>query len=127
MSLRRSLSVSGRRPSVLFPMSPRAFWWGFAGLCAAIVAAGAIFGPVAGGAVPQAFDPSPPIAAAVLLALYFAPTLLAWNYRDPHIGRIFLLNLLNLLIGWTLVGWLIVLVRATLPAPRPAQEPLSER
>jgi hypothetical protein len=53
-----------------------------------------------------------PVVLSLLLALYFAPSLIVWRRREPAM-RIFLFNLLT---GWTLVGWAIVLVMALLPA-----------
>jgi hypothetical protein len=43
----------------------------------------------------------------VCLALYFLPTIIGWHKRNA--GAIFVLNLL---LGWTLVGWIIALVWA---------------
>ncbi|AJJ10315.1 superinfection immunity family protein [Yersinia rohdei] len=43
------------------------------------------------------------------LALYFLPTLIANNRKHKSIGGIFLLNLL---LGWSLVGWAIAFVWA---------------
>jgi hypothetical protein len=96
---------------------PQKIFRGFAG-CAAIMAAGAIVGPAAKGPAPADLDPSRLVVPALLLALYFAPAILAWRRDDPHLGRVFLLNLA---IGWTLVGWAIVLIRAVLPPPASAR------
>jgi hypothetical protein len=43
----------------------------------------------------------------VCLALYFLPTIIGWHKRNA--GAIFVLNLL---LGWTLVGWAVALVWA---------------
>jgi T4 superinfection immunity protein len=43
------------------------------------------------------------------LALYFVPTIIAFNRRSQH--RVAIL-LVNLLLGWTLVGWIAMLVWA---------------
>jgi hypothetical protein len=43
----------------------------------------------------------------VCLALYFLPTIIGWHKRNA--GAIFVLNLL---LGWTLVGWVVALVWA---------------
>jgi len=41
--------------------------------------------------------------------LYFVPTIVAGNRIHPQTGAIFVLNLC---LGWTLVGWVIALVWA---------------
>lgn len=41
----------------------------------------------------------------IAMVLYFLPTLAAWGKRNW--GPIFLLNLL---LGWTLIGWIVALV-----------------
>jgi hypothetical protein len=71
------------------------------------------------------FDPAA-IIILLALALYFGPALIAWSHRDPRAGRIFFFNLL---IGWTLVGWVIALAMALLPAapPHRVAEPEPER
>jgi len=48
--------------------------------------------------------------------IYLAPTLLAWN-RSHH--NQFAIFLLNLLLGWTVLGWIAALVwAATSPPPK---------
>lgn len=44
------------------------------------------------------------------LALYFLPTIIGALRRKQNLVGIFLLNLL---LGWTLVGWIIALVMAS--------------
>jgi len=44
---------------------------------------------------------------ALCMALYFLPTIIGWHKRNA--GGIFVLNLL---LGWTLVGWVVALVWA---------------
>ena len=41
------------------------------------------------------------------LAVYFAPTFIAWDRK-----RFFRIALLNILLGWTVIGWIIALVWA---------------
>lgn len=59
-----------------------------------------------------------PGAAFILLilaaAVYFLPWLVAWSKRHPNTGAIFALNLL---LGWTLLGWIIALVWAFARSP----------
>lgn len=51
------------------------------------------------------------------IAFYLIPTLVARNLKHHNLGAIFALNLL---LGWTLVGWVAALVWAlTRPAPAP--------
>lgn len=51
------------------------------------------------------------------LALYFAPALLASSRHHPRTSAI---ALTNLLLGWTLVGWIICLVWALAEPTYPA-------
>jgi hypothetical protein len=44
----------------------------------------------------------------LLLSVYFLPAILAWFRKTPHLMNIFLLNLL---LGWTIVGWVIAFKR----------------
>lgn len=43
----------------------------------------------------------------VVVVLYFLPTIVGWNKRNA--GAIFVLNLL---LGWTFIGWVVALVWA---------------
>lgn len=55
----------------------------------------------------------------ILIALYFVPTFIGLRKRNA--GAIFVLNLL---LGWTFVGWVVALVWAlTVENPLPANEP----
>ena len=51
----------------------------------------------------------------VFWVIYFAPTLIAW-YRNrrgkPVFGSIGQIFVLNLLLGWTVVGWILTLANA---------------
>ncbi|GAA0450143.1 superinfection immunity protein [Alkalibacillus silvisoli] len=47
------------------------------------------------------------IFAAFVVLLYFTPTLMALKHNHEHRSWIVLLNLL---IGWTILGWLIILI-----------------
>jgi hypothetical protein len=42
----------------------------------------------------------------VLLLLYATPTLVAWYRKHP---QLFPILIINLLLGWTLVGWAVAL------------------
>jgi hypothetical protein len=48
--------------------------------------------------------------------IYFLPTAAALSARNPAFQGIFILNLL---FGWTLVGWLAAMVWALRPEPMP--------
>jgi Superinfection immunity protein len=51
----------------------------------------------------------------ILAGLYFLPTLIASGRHLPERGAI---GVFNLLLGWTIIGWLIALLWAiTAPAP----------
>lgn len=71
-----------------------------------------------------AHSPGDPIVGLVvlvlLLALYFLPTAIASSRDHNNLGPIFLLNLI---LGWTLVGWVVALVWsvANPPGPPPAK------
>lgn len=55
---------------------------------------------------------------AVFGVIYLTPTIAAQERRHPQTAAIFALNLL---LGWTLLGWVAALVWAlSRPAPRPA-------
>ena len=49
------------------------------------------------------------IGTLILLALYFLPALVAKSGRHPNSTAIFALNLL---LGWTFIGWVVALVWA---------------
>jgi hypothetical protein len=51
------------------------------------------------------------ISLAIALGLYFAPTLIAGHVKHRQITGIFLLNLL---LGWTFIGWVAALIWAVL-------------
>ncbi|GAC1358146.1 MAG: hypothetical protein NVSMB3_05190 [Acidobacteriaceae bacterium] len=53
------------------------------------------------------------ITLFVLLALYFLPTLVA-GHRGHGVAGIFLINLF---CGWTVIGWVVLLVWALVSRP----------
>jgi Superinfection immunity protein len=55
----------------------------------------------------------------LLLVLYFAPAAVAWLRYHPHTAVIFVLNLL---LGWTLLGWAGAMVWAWRTAPKAPPE-----
>lgn len=54
------------------------------------------------------------ILLALLFALYFLPTIVA-SHRGQQVGGVFLLNLV---FGWTGIGWFALLLYALLALPR---------
>lgn len=58
------------------------------------------------------------VAVVLTLAVYFLPAIVAINRSHPNEKAIFVLNLL---LGWTLIGWVIAIVWAfTQPTARPS-------
>ena len=56
-------------------------------------------------------------ADAVMIGLYLIPSIIAQCRRHPKKVRIMLLNIL---LGWTIIGWLAALVWACTPKPKPS-------
>ena len=54
------------------------------------------------------------ITCSILVLIYFLPTIIAANRGHQITGIL----LLNLLFGWTCVGWIALLLWALLSAPR---------
>lgn len=52
------------------------------------------------------------IILAGLIALYWAPSLIGGTRHVRHTGPLFAINLL---LGWTVLGWIIALVMALWP------------
>ena len=50
----------------------------------------------------------------VVALVYFLPTLVAWNRHVPSAGSVFVLNLF---LGWTLIGWVVALAMASRTVP----------
>jgi|GEM_PF-1876922 len=53
------------------------------------------------------------LGGIVGLALYFLPTIIAWN--KPFVLPVFLVNVI---FGWTIVGWIILLAVACIKSPK---------
>ncbi len=47
------------------------------------------------------------VMIVVLAALYILPSLLAWQRQSSRIKKIVLINLL---LGWTVIGWIVAMV-----------------
>lgn len=54
------------------------------------------------------------IVIIVLMLLYLFPTLIALSRNSTHSLPIYLFNLL---LGWTVLGWVVALVWAVMPKP----------
>lgn len=46
----------------------------------------------------------------ISLAIYFLPTILGYSKKKKNAGAILVLNLL---LGWSIIGWVIALIWAT--------------
>jgi Superinfection immunity protein len=49
------------------------------------------------------------VLTAIAAALYLLPVLVGWGRRVPDIGSV---AVINILLGWTLVGWAVALALA---------------
>lgn len=56
------------------------------------------------------------IVFGVSLGLYFLPTIVAIARKVPNVGSVFVVNLL---LGWLLVPWVIALAMAVRSVPQP--------
>lgn len=81
------------------------------GLCVMGLAGVGFFAALLEAALPKSGDASGPLLGLMVMALglllYFLPTVLAWSKRDR--ASIFVVNLF---LGWTLVGWVVALAWA---------------
>ncbi len=51
----------------------------------------------------------------LLVLLWAVPIVAAWNHRHPHRGTILVLDLL---LGWTVIGWAVLVAWAFAGVPR---------
>lgn len=65
-----------------------------------------------GGGLPKGW-----IMIVIGTALYVLPSLLAWKNESPRRTTI---TLINLLLGWTVIGWVVALVMTFAYVPPPA-------
>lgn len=54
----------------------------------------------------------------IAAAIYLTPIAVGWNH--PHIGAI---AVITLLLGWTIIGWIVALVWALVPAEQKTNLP----
>lgn len=55
----------------------------------------------------------------ILVVAYFVPLLVAWLRHVPNWGSV---AVVNVLLGWTIVGWIIALAMACRSKPPPRAE-----
>jgi len=65
-----------------------------------------------GGGVPKGA-----VMLVVLALMYALPTMLAWK---RHCGRRWKITAINLLLGWTVIGWIVAMVMTYAYEPPPA-------
>ena len=63
------------------------------------------------------------VMVIITVAVYILPTLLAWKRQSSRRWRI---TLINLLLGWTLVGWIVAMVMTFAYEPPPEGAPPDE-
>jgi Superinfection immunity protein len=57
---------------------------------------------------------------ALLTFLYFLPAFVAVLHNHPYAGSILVINVF---LGWTLIGWTVALAWSVFPIQRPARQP----
>lgn len=65
---------------------------------------------------------SGPVLFIAILAVYLLPTWVAIMRGVPHMGSVLVINLF---LGWTLVGWVVALAMAARTVTREPQAPLA--
>jgi cytochrome c biogenesis protein CcdA len=68
-------------------------------------------------------DGSGVIVVLIGLAIYFVPSLVAYNRRVLNRAPIFVINLF---LGWTFIGWVVALAMAVSRNVEPPSEPPGE-
>jgi predicted membrane chloride channel (bestrophin family) len=64
------------------------------------------------------------LGAILALSLYFIPTIIAMVRRVVNVGSVFAINLL---LGWTLIGWAVALAMALRTNPPHAYDDYWQR
>jgi hypothetical protein len=59
------------------------------------------------------------VMVIISVAIYILPTLLAWTRQSSRRWRV---TLINLLLGWTVVGWIVAMVLTFAYEPPPEGE-----
>ena len=63
------------------------------------------------------------VLIAIAASVYLLPVLVGWGRRVPDIGSV---AVINILLGWTLLGWVVALalaLRSVSPGSPPIQNP----
>jgi hypothetical protein len=60
------------------------------------------------------------VSALVAIAAYWIPTIIAYRRKLPERSQILVIDLL---LGWTFIGWVVALVMALKPLPPQYQQP----
>lgn len=60
---------------------------------------------------------SPAFVGLVVLVVYFAPSIVGGARHVPNIGSIVVINVF---LGWTMIGWVIALAMAARTVPKAA-------
>ena len=55
------------------------------------------------------------VVLAVVVMLYALPAILAWKRESPRKGMI---TAINLLLGWTVIGWIVAMVMTLSDEPQ---------
>ena len=63
------------------------------------------------------------VMVIITVAVYILPTLLAWKRQSSRRWRV---TFVNLLLGWTVVGWIAAMVMTFAYEPPPAGAPPDE-
>ncbi len=63
------------------------------------------------------------VMVIITVAIYILPTMLAWKRQSSRRWRI---TLINLLLGWTVVGWIVAMVMTFAYEPPPQGAPPDE-
>lgn len=59
------------------------------------------------------------IGILFIAAMYFIPTIVGAIRKVPNIGSVIVINLF---LGWTLIGWVVALAMAARSVPPPAHQ-----
>jgi hypothetical protein len=51
-----------------------------------------------------------------ITAFYFTPAIIAWIRHVPHRGSV---TVVNVFLGWTVIGWVVALAMACRSRPQP--------
>jgi hypothetical protein len=60
------------------------------------------------------------VTLVIVAVLYFVPALVAWSRKVPNVGSVVVINLL---LGWTIVGWVVALAMAARSVPVTTSSP----